>query len=226
MESFKRRLKYYGIGFGLGLIFVFFFFQNRGCSWLPSNRVKNAVLDRLIVVSEDTEEKLKEKGISTDELIGALDDGDVIFAESDKDGESKVYVIEKDGVKYAFSLPYESFISEAFVGVKDSKIEMTKEGLGTILRFPADEDLVHPDSSDVVTCQQDKLGLISPREILKLIKKSGKLDFGKCDFAERPKPLQYIVFEKDGKPVGARMIWYKNKLNITGFESELTKDCH
>jgi hypothetical protein len=61
MESLWRRLKYYGIGFGIGLVFVIFFFQNRGCSWLPSNRVKNSILDRLVVASDETLEILKKK---------------------------------------------------------------------------------------------------------------------------------------------------------------------
>ena len=225
MESLKRRLKYYGIGFGLGLIFIFFFFQNRGCAWLPGNRVKNAIMDRVIVVSDDTQNKLDEKGISLDDLVLVLNDGDVNFGESDKDGESKIYIIEKEGVKYGFTLPYESFISEAFVDVKSGKIEPTKTGFGNILHFPADENLVYPDSTTMMTCQQDKLGLISPKKILDLLGESGKIDFDKSDFSERPKPLHYLVFEKDGKEIGAKVIWYKNKLNITTFEAEGLEEC-
>ena len=64
MKSWIKRLKFYGIGFGIGLFFVAFFFQNRGCSWLPSNRVKNAILDRLIVVSDETESTMKLKDLT------------------------------------------------------------------------------------------------------------------------------------------------------------------
>jgi len=49
MNTFLRRLKYYGIGFGIGLLFVFFIFKQKGCSWTPGNRVKEAVLNRIIV---------------------------------------------------------------------------------------------------------------------------------------------------------------------------------
>ena len=85
MESFVRRLKYYGIGFGIGLIFVFVFFQNRGCSWLPSNRVKNSFLDRVIVVPVDQMDYLKSKGITEKDLVQVLNDGEVNFSESKKE---------------------------------------------------------------------------------------------------------------------------------------------
>ena len=49
--TFLRRLVYYLIGFGIGLIMVIFFFQNRGCSWLPENKVKETIL-RKIIISE------------------------------------------------------------------------------------------------------------------------------------------------------------------------------
>lgn len=182
-------------------------------------------MDRLIVVSEDTQKKMDEKGLSTDDLVMVLNDGDVNFGESDKDKESKIYIIEKEGVNFAFTLPYESFVSEAFVGVKDSKITPTESGYGAILHFPADEHLVFPDSTDLMTCQQDKLGLINPKEILELLNKSGKIDFAKTDFTIRPKPVHYLVFEKEGKEIEAKVIWYKNKLNITSFEAEGLEDC-
>lgn len=225
MESLKRRLKYYGIGFGIGLLFVIFFFNNRGCSWLPGNRVKNTVLDRLIVVSLETQQKMEQRGMDEQDLLEVLNDGEVLFSESDKNSDSKIYLIEKDGVRYAFTLPYESFVSEAFIGVKSKNIKPTPEGMGVIIHFPKDEDIIYPDSLASVTCQQNKLGLISPRDILKLLKASGRIDFAKTKLGERPKPVHYLVFTKDGKEVGAKAIWYKNKVNITRFESELISDC-
>ena len=94
MESFLRRLKYYGLGFGFGLLFVFFFFQNRGCSWLPSNRVKNSILERLIVIPDAQLEALKASGYSKKDVIALLNDGDVDFSESRKQTNPKVYFEE------------------------------------------------------------------------------------------------------------------------------------
>ena len=70
-SSFIRRLKYYGIGFGIGLIFVFIFFQNRGCSWLPGNRVKNTVLERVMVVNDETAKAFAKKGLTKKDAIAA-----------------------------------------------------------------------------------------------------------------------------------------------------------
>jgi len=226
MSTFVRRLKYYGIGFGMGLVFIFFFFQNRGCSWLPSNRVKNAILDRLIVISDSTDLVLKEKGLSIEDIINALNNGDVEFSESDKDNQSKMYIIEQDDVKYAFTLPYESFISEVQIREKKKAITPTKNGFGNILHYPNDEYLVYPDSTRMVTCQQELLGLIEPKKILQLIKKTGRFDFNKSKLKLRPKPEHYLTFKSQGEVVGAKVIWYKNKLNVTSFVSEKTESCN
>ena len=147
MESIWRRLRYYGIGFGVGTIFVVFFFQNRGCSWLPSNRVKNSILDRLIVVSDETDSILSKKGITTDDVVQVLNDGDVVFDKSEKDNDSKIYAINNEGVDFFFTLPYESFISEVFVVDKLEDAIPSTEGVGSVIRYPDDDNMVFPDSS-------------------------------------------------------------------------------
>lgn len=225
MSTFIKRLKYYGIGFGIGLVFVVFFFQNRGCSWLPSNRVKNAILDRLIVISDSTDLVFKSKGLSKKDIVDALNEGDVYFDESDKDKRSKMYIIELNDVKYAFSLPYESFISEVQIREKNQAIIPTKKGLAKILHYPNDEYLVYPDSTKMVTCQQEILGLIEPKKILNLIKETGRFDFEKSNLQRTPKPEHYITFKSKGETIGAKIIWYKNKLNVISFDSPKTENC-
>ncbi|MFZ9028040.1 MAG: hypothetical protein ACO2Z9_03440 [Crocinitomicaceae bacterium] len=214
MESFIRRLKYYGIGFGIGIVFVFFFFRNRGCSWLPENRVKNAILDRLVVVSDSTSDVLKANGLDHDYLVQVLNDGDVLFDESDKEGDSKTYILEKDGKRFYFTLPHESFISEAGMAQDVKNIKPTSSGYGRILRYPLDSNLVFVDSSRLLTCLQADLGLINPRRILKGLKENGKIDFEKTDLEVRPKAEHYLVFDLDTVQVGLKAIWYKNKINV------------
>jgi hypothetical protein len=94
MTTFLRRLKYYGIGFGVGMIFVFFFFQNRGCSWLPDNRVKNSILDRVLVMSSDEMFHFHKATIYNEDIIALLNDGDVDFKKSKTEGEMKIYFIK------------------------------------------------------------------------------------------------------------------------------------
>lgn len=225
MESFTRRLKYYGIGFGLGLIFIFFFFSNRGCSWTPNNRVKNAVLDRLIVVSDITASQLREKGISYNEVIQALNTGDVDFSKSNTETDSKVYIIKNNDNFFVFTLPYESFISQVFLSKTTKGIKTSTKGSAKIIRIPNDKNMVHADSSELMNCQQEKLGLISNTKIYNKIKKSGRIDFAKSDFTIRPKPEHYITIEDKGNTIGMTMIWYKTKLNISSFHHPSLEEC-
>ena len=152
MSSFFRRLKYYGIGFGIGLFFVFFFFQNRGCSWLPANRVKNSFLDRVIVLPDAEAKKLKANQLNKQDVIEVLNDGEVVFDKSKKEGDTKVYLLEKNfpgkgKVSFFFTLPKESYFTEVHFTAKAAqqvshkmayKVKNTEVGVGEILHFPKD----------------------------------------------------------------------------------------
>lgn len=225
MKPFLRRLKYYGIGFGIGSIFVFFFFQNRGCSWTPSNRVKNAILDRLIVISDSTAMELEENNISYEDVVEALNDGDVDFGKSDKDKKNKAYVIERDGHSFVFTLPHESFISEVFLAKNVKDVKASTTGTGLIIRIPNDDDMVYAEEGDVIGCQQEKLGLISNKKIYKKLKNTGRIDFEKSDLSVTPKPEHYMTIVNNGDTIGMTMIWYKTKLNISSFDHPSLEDC-
>lgn len=225
MESFIRRLKYYGIGFGLGLVFVFFFFKNRGCSWTPNNRVKNTILSRMIVVSDDTQSKLDAKGISLKEVVEVLNDGDIDFGASDKNKKHKKYIIEKNGEKFVFTLPNESCISEVFLAKSVYDVHPTKKGKGKFIHFPNDDNLVYTDTSSFVTCQQEKLGIIGDRKIWRKMQKNAVLDFEKTDLKTGEKPEHYIEFVWKKDTIGMNVVWYKEKLNINSFYHESVKDC-
>lgn len=225
MNTIWRRLKYYGIGFGLGLIFLIFFFQNRGCTWLPSNRVKNTILDRVIVVSEKTKQDMEGLNLSSEDIIQVLNYGDVEFKKSDKNSDDKVYLIEKEGRSYLFTLPKESYIAELFIGKDAFNVKTSEVGRGKIIHLPKDENMVYPDSTQYVTCQQEELGLADPKAIYKLIKETGEIDFGKTNLSVKPKPEHYMYFVKEGDTIGFEAIWYKNKINITSFDLPFENPC-
>jgi hypothetical protein len=231
MDSFIRRLKYYGIGFGIGLIFVLFFFQNRGCSWLPGNRVKNSVLDRVLVVSDEEAAKLKSFGIGEEELVNVLNDGKVLFKESKKEGNPQVYVIENEvngkAHRFYFTLPKESFISEVKIGAQNaSAVRNSTQGMGNIIRYPNDENLIFVDSSKVLGCQQAALGVISTTELFKIWKKSARIDFSKSDLKRSPKPEHYIEYKDNkGRWIGTSSVWYKTKISISSFEIPFDTGC-
>ncbi|MBI3238642.1 MAG: hypothetical protein HYZ43_07380 [Flavobacteriia bacterium] len=231
MKNFLRRLKFYGFGFGIGIIFVFFFFQNRGCTWLPSNRVKNTILGRVLVTSDKDKQLFHSKGLNEDEVVAFLNDGDVDFGKSKKEGNPKVYSVTKEingkDVELWFTIPADAYIAEV-KWPKGSifKTKNTTEGMGTMLHFPNVESIVFLDSNKRLTCQQDKLGLISPKEIVNRMKKNGKIDFSKSKLKSQPQPKQYILFTtKKGVEVAAETYWYQEHIQFTEFLLKDTLDC-
>ncbi len=226
MKSTLRRLKFYGIGLGLGTLFVIFFFQNRGCSWLPSNRVKNTILDRILVIDNDTEEEMLKMNISTDDVVQVLNDGNILFNKSDKNHEHKCYIIEKNGVTYAYTLPEESFISQVFVNVKNQVKKTSTSGKGRLIHFPMDENLVYVDTTQLLLCQQKQLGLKNPQDILKCLIDNGRIDFDKSNLSIRPKAEHYLVFDFENKKIGANFIWYKSKINLIAFDFKGSEECY
>ena len=83
MKGFWKRLKFYLIGFTVGLIFVFFFFKNRGCAWTPQNRVKNAIIDKVLVIPESEKKDHPElESLTSASIMQFLAQGDVNFGES------------------------------------------------------------------------------------------------------------------------------------------------
>jgi len=216
----------------IGLIFVLIFFQNRGCSWLPSNRVKNAFLDRIIVVSDAEMSHLKKSGIDVDDLIGVLNDGEVNFSESITEGDFKVYSVSKevDGLgekNFFFTLPAESFITEVHYSENSaSEVENTTKGYGSIIHFPKDDNLVYIDSTESLKCAMGKLGLKNSNHVYQFLKKNGRVDFSNTDFNIKPKAKQCLVFKNEkGIEIGINAIWYKNKIDITSIFSDSLESC-
>jgi hypothetical protein len=194
---------------------------------LPDNRVKNSILDRVIVVQSDVEKELKSKDIDQQEIIALLNDGDVDFSKSKKEGEFKIYLVSKDNVKLYFTLPHESFISEVrLANVSVNSVKTSTKGTGRLIHFPKDNELVFADTTKLVSCQQQAFGMIENRKILKSLKKNGIIDFEKSDLKVKPKALQYLFFnDSKGRKIGASAVWYKNKISIDHFDLPFETDC-
>ncbi|MES2587762.1 MAG: hypothetical protein V4622_02210 [Bacteroidota bacterium] len=224
MDKFINRLKYYGVGFGIGLLFVFMFFQNRGCSWLPENRVKNSILERVIVISDDEKATLKSKGIKNEEVIELLNSGEIDYEKSVKEGKTKIYFLSNDKIKIYFTLPENNYISEVKYANKSvSKILNSTTGMGDLIHFPNDKDLIYVDSAKVLSQQQEELGFINQKLILKSLKKSGQIDFSKTFYFKKPRPIVYLTYkDTKGFPISSKTYWYKNKITIKSFEKAIT----
>ncbi|MNJ97362.1 hypothetical protein D3C87_151060 [compost metagenome] len=225
MKNFWRRLRLYGLGFGIGLIMVFFFFRNRGCTWLPENRVKNTFLGRVLVVSEDNQRIFDQHHLTDSMIESFLDDGSIFFGSSKKQGNPKVYKIEKEingkSVALWFSMPENAFIAEV-VWPKGSiqQFKNTTSGLGRMIHFPPNvENFVFLKDNSIMSEQVKKFGIKDEKHIQFLMKKSGLIDFSKSRLNAEPIPEQYVLLpRKQGDTLKARTTWFKEHIEFYQFE--------
>ena len=232
MEGFFKRLKYYGTGLLVGLIFVTFFMRGRGCSWMPENRLKTSLFERIIVLSEENQKKLLDLNLSEKELVKALIDGDVKFTKSKKNNSFKVYYFDcktESGKLFSCkaTMPQESFISEIIFSNKDAKkIKNTKIGFGKPIYFPKSKDFVYVDTTDLLICQQEELNLMNVNKLFDRIKKTGRIDFKKSKLNISPKPEHCLCFRgNNNELVLAKSIWYKEKIEIIAFDLPDSSSC-
>jgi hypothetical protein len=226
MKDFFRRLKYYGLGFTIGAIMVVFMFDNKGCSWFPSNRVKDNLFNRMIVVNASSFDEIKEQGFTESEFLKTVQAGTVDFGKSKKQGLDKVYRIDyetsKGKKKHCFmTMGDESFMTEIiFSPKKATQISPTNSDAelpGKILFIPKNEFLFYMDSSSVLTEKMKSIGIKNDKELNRLIRKNGRFNFSRSYLSQHPKPvhcLQFKVSKTCKETLFVKCIWYKDKIKV------------
>jgi hypothetical protein len=226
MKDFFRRLKYYGLGFSIGAIMVVFMFDNKGCSWFPSNRVKDNLFNRMIVVNASSYDKITEQGFKEAEFLKTVQAGSVEFGKSKKQGLDKVYRIDYETPKgkkeHCFmTMGDESFMTEIiFSSKKASQISPTNSDAelpGKILFMPKNEFLFYMDSSSVLTEKMKSIGIKNDKELNRLIRKNGRFNFSRSYLLQHPKPvhcLQFNVSNTSKEMLFVKCIWYKDKIKV------------
>ena len=226
MKDFFRRLKYYGLGFSIGAIMVVFMFDNKGCSWFPSNRVKDNLFNRMIVVNASSYDKITEQGFKEAEFLKTVQAGSVEFGKSKKQGLDKVYRIDYETPKgkkeHCFmTMGDERFMTEIiFSSKKASQISPTNSDAelpGKILFIPKNEFLFYMDSSSVLTEKMKSIGIKNDKELNRLIRKNGRFNFSRSYLLQHPKPvhcLQFNVSKTSKEMLFVKCIWYKDKIKV------------
>jgi len=232
MKDFFRRLKYYGLGFSIGAIMVVFMFDNKGCSWFPSNRVKDNLFNRMIVVNQETNAEIKEQGFTEAQFLKTIQEGSVDFGKSKKQGLDKVYRIDYENPKgkkeHCFmTMGDESFVTEIIFSPKKAQqitpTNSEKSVAGEILFFPKNEFLFYMDSSNVLTEKMKSIGIKNDKELNRLIRKNGRFNFSRSYLSQHPKPIHCLQFNTAGtskEQLFVKCIWYKDKIKVY----ELTVD--
>jgi hypothetical protein len=127
-NTFIRRLFYYLIGFGLGLILVFLFFGNKGCSWLPSNQVRDVISKKILI---STSNKFHSNNISK-----LLENAEIDFDKSDKQNSNKTYYFELKNDKIDIESFFISFNSDSYFAViHETQNELKKYTNDTIFKI-------------------------------------------------------------------------------------------
>ena len=220
MKSIWKRFQYYGIGLGIGLLMTFIFFQNRGCSWLPENRVKNAILENVIVLKKSDIAAIEAQGYTVDNFIQLLNNGDVKFGLSKRDGEPKYYFLQsktKEGkeIKAQFELRKDGFVSLC-TPLNDNTVITSDllQGEAHIVHLPLDTALVAFDER--AKCQARQMA-ISEKDVLAALESGGRVDYDYSDFDEVNKPAYQLIFSMNNRSYSAKAVWYKTKIYIHYF---------
>ena len=224
MTNLYRRLLYYGIGFGIGLVCVFFFFNNRGCSWLPENRVKEMVNERLIYIADSNLNILENLKIKEEELSSFLVNAEVIFSKSEKTRNPQIYHLEgrtdsNDKFVCQIVLHKDALTCELVPNQFSAKnTKPTTNGLAKPIHFPTKKNLFYSDSSAHTICQRKALGIEEDSTLHALFLKNGRINISQTDLTKKPKPSYAMVFTADqGEEVTIFATYFKEKARIYKF---------
>jgi hypothetical protein len=226
MSAFWRRLKYFLGGFIPGCIIVILFFQNRGCSWLPGNRVKGAILEKIIVVDSLQEQLLNKQGITKKSVANFIENCEVDFKKSDVKNFVKVYHLSNNGRKMYALIPDHSFVVELKSTHSKYAKQWTKTGKGMLWLTPSNPDFVYLKQDGGLNCKQSEIGVSSNKVLYKRLKLTGKFDFANSSLNEKAQEHYFVIKDKKGRgDVGLNSVWYKEKMDVRSIDLPFESNC-
>ena len=217
---------YYGVGFVIGTAFVVLFFENRGCSWLPQNRVKGSLANKMIVISENNRTKfpwLK----SEKDFIQFTNEAEVDFERSQTHADHKVYLFTSKKHKLYLVIPKDAFVGELIpFSSKLSKVRLTKKGYGEIIISPKEKDFLFIQKKANLNCHLKQLNWDSDEYVYKMIKSNSRFNFGTSNMDLKLKKIHSFEIKIDSSFISISSIWYKDKMNIIEINSSFSNVCN
>lgn len=232
MKGIWRRFGFYLIGLSIGSIFVVTVFGVRSCSWTPNSRVIRTIQSKVIVFPENQIEALNELGINKSNIFNYLVKGSVDFSSSLKELGvfPKVYVFKANDTihkRLQFSLYEDSYIS--VVHVLDDNENATQydslQGWGEIALLPRDSALIFIDNSNYTQCKARGLVSKDEKDIVKAMKKTGKILFSESKLMLPKAEQQMSFFQNDTLEVNAKTIWFEGRITFKDFTWDYKLDC-
>lgn len=219
-----KRFYYYLIGFGIGLILTFLIFQGRGCEWLPNARVLNTIQNSSIFISDQEKCVMESNGISKESIFYLLEDGDIIFGESQTKAKTKpyyinntiherstakTYVIEHNQLKIAFDVFERDsvvFINK-FYNQPTNECEKLDPTVSYSLYMPNEMTLEKIRANklkyeSIFRCEMDCNGLTE--NIIQKALEDGKVLFDYSYPNRKPNPLYFVQYSNES---GDFVLW-------------------
>lgn len=235
MESFWRRLRYYGIGFGLGLILTFGIFNTRGCSWMPENRVKEAMNKRIWLIDSQWKDSFyKAHKLNDRKFYKLLQNADISFSKSIRRGRHKVYDLTfKDGnnkqAHCLVSMTDESFVAEFITRIKNikefKKYKNYQKEFGMyaqLVHVPKNSNLVYVEKNSRAEALLNSQGILNNKQLQDRLLR-GLFSYTESKLNAEPRPIHVFRFstKQNAKTVMyATCIWYKDKIKVSNLEIE------
>lgn len=225
MGKFLRRLKFYAVGLGIGTIFTFMIFGNRGCSWLPDNRVKNMIAEKEILVGDSVLALMDCQNIDNTLVYALLEDGgDVDYSKSLTDVEPKEYHIEGEVESELYFVRFalkDSTVEilDAKRGNKECNVSISNDSLHT-LNLPHKDVIAILESHDfritvLARCQMEEIGISEP-ELLRF-HKSAEIIIEESEPRLVPNPYYVLEGEFNGKKIKVKYEVGENRTRIKEF---------
>lgn len=217
MKSIWRRLMYYGIGLLFGLLFVILFFGNRGCSWLPENRIKASVFSQVLVLDTNT----LIAGFSDSMYITSLVDSKVNLGLSTRQGEPKAYYFANTRKGNTHRFYQVTFETDGVVGICKTISENEKAlvHLGNnwypIFHVPGDSNFIsfHEDVQKTVEYWN-----LNRQKIHQSLKSTGIAQTQHIDLDTDKRKIHKMTFENNRKLYTITVRYFQNSLQILGIE--------
>ncbi len=243
MDKLWRRLKFFAIGLGFGCILVYFTFGNRGCSWLPGNRVKNMIGEKEIIIGDSVSALMKCNELNNDDIYELLKtNGDVEFSLSETHSKPKIYYIEgdKDGSTYYAK----------FALYEQEPLSMEGEEYAEVVEVNWTEQrscsttLSNQDKSTLPLPHKDVIAILEEREFKLLAEAdcamtfyglneksvlefhlSAEIDIQSSAPRESPNPYYVLDGIIDGQPYSVLYIIGENRTRIAEIKGNNPSDC-
>jgi len=158
MNRFKERIKYYLVGFAIGLVLMYMIFGNRGCAWLPENRVKNMLAEKEIIIGDSLLEILNCSNVDNNDIYNLLNDaGEVNFSKSITNSYPKKYYLYGKKDKKEISVVYALY--DSIVEVIDFNAD-TKTNCSSILTNRNKSTVPLPDAEVRTIIESNKIRIM------------------------------------------------------------------